>query len=79
MDEPIVKATVSHDRKNCIGCGLCALISPQYWTMSAEDGKSDLEGAVEKKGMFLRKVVAEDIAENKEAADACPVRVIKVQ
>ncbi len=79
MANPFAKVTVTHDRENCIGCGMCALLCPKYWTMSAEDGKSDLEGAVEKKGLFQRKVVAEDSAENKEAARACPVNVIKVQ
>ncbi len=79
MANQFAKATVTHDRENCIGCGMCALICPRYWTMSPMDGKSDLTDAVEKKGMFQRKVVAEDVEENKEAAEACPVRVIKVQ
>lgn len=72
-------ATVTHDRDNCIGCGMCALICPKYWVMNPEDGKSDLLGAQKKKQLFQRAVGYEDVEENSAAAEACPVHVIKVQ
>ncbi|MEK6821544.1 MAG: ferredoxin, partial [archaeon] len=34
---------IQHDRPNCIGCGACAAVAPDYWEMSPVDGKSDLK------------------------------------
>ena len=36
---------IDHDRPNCIGCGACAAVAPEFWEMSAVDGKSDVKGS----------------------------------
>ncbi|MEN8252743.1 MAG: ferredoxin, partial [Patescibacteria group bacterium] len=72
------KITVSHKRDDCIGCGACTMAAPEQWSMSEEDGKAVLAGA-EEKGEFMVAEIDEDALEaNKEAADSCPVQIIKV-
>ncbi|MBI2580086.1 MAG: ferredoxin [Candidatus Aenigmarchaeota archaeon] len=72
---------IEHDRPNCIGCGACAAVCPASWTMSPDDGKSDLVGAREKKEggeIVLEELEFDDIKCNKEAAETCPVNVIHI-
>jgi ferredoxin len=52
---------------------------PSLWNISAEDGKSCLKGALEKKGVFVLKVNSIEAQKNKKAAEDCPVRIIKIQ
>ncbi|NCS97613.1 MAG: ferredoxin [Candidatus Pacebacteria bacterium] len=78
MNDAFKDATVTHDRDNCIGCGMCSLLCPKYWTMNPDDGKADLAEAKKVKHLHQRKVGYEDVAENKAAQEACPVNVIKV-
>ena len=73
--------TINHDRPNCIGCGACAAVAPDFWEMSAVDGKSDVKGSEreEDAGEIVREkldIPAEQYIKNKEAADCCPANVI---
>jgi ferredoxin len=48
--------------------------------MNTQDGKSDLKGAQWKGDQFMvAKIDAEEIENNKKAADACPVGIIRVE
>lgn len=72
---------IDHDRPNCIGCGACAAVAPEFWEMSAFDGKSDIKGGQceENGGEVVRETLDIDdnhYIKNKEAADCCPVNVI---
>lgn len=72
---------IDHDRPNCIGCGACAAVAPEFWEMSAVDGKSDVKDSEreEDAGEIVREsldINNEQYAKNKEAADCCPVNVI---
>lgn len=68
---------LEHDRANCISCGACASVTPKFWEMSKEDGKSDIIGGKERPdGWQELKIKEEDFQGNKEAADVCPVNVI---
>jgi ferredoxin len=77
----MAKFKIEHDRPNCIGCGACAAVAPDFWIMNDKDGKSDLIGSVHvKEG---REVIREDLdidelKGNKEAAESCPVNVIHI-
>ncbi len=71
--------TVVHFKKDCIGCGACAAIAPEYWEMD-EQGFSDLKGAAAKEGVQELKILTEEArAKNQEAADCCPVNIIHVK
>jgi ferredoxin len=62
------KFRVLHDRPNCIACGACAAVSAN-WTLETEDGLADP----------VKDVIGEDeLAENQEAAEVCPVFIISV-
>ncbi|TAL52473.1 MAG: ferredoxin [Nanoarchaeota archaeon] len=72
------KYKLEHDRPNCIGCGACAAVCPEFWEM-VEDGKSDIKGAPTRSDHWQEAEFDEkDFEGNKEAADACPVNVIHI-
>ena len=70
------KFVLQHDRPNCIGCAACEAVAPDFWEMK-EDGKSDIKNATNLDTGWQEKEIDEkDFAQNKEAADTCPVNVI---
>ena len=71
------KFKVTYDRDACIGAAACAALDPKLFKMNA-DGKADLIGGKEvKPGLFELEI--ENIVEAKDAAESCPVRVIKIK
>jgi len=68
---------VLHEREPCIGCGSCAAVFPQAWSMAA-DGKATLAGAVPggREGFF--ELWVEDARPHEEVAGLCPVSLIRV-
>ena len=71
----MAKFKIENNRPECIGCGACAAVSPDFWEMM-DDGKSSIKGG-EKVGEKEEKEIEEkDLATNKEAAESCPVDVI---
>ena len=66
---------ISQNHEICIGCGACAAIAPSDWTMNGD--KADLIGG-KKEGKLIVKVV-KDASASKDAANACPVKCIKVE
>lgn len=65
------------DRKKCIGCGSCVALCSKYWEI-AEDGLAKLKGGKinSKTGNDELEIEATDC--NQEAADACPIQIIKI-
>lgn len=62
------KYIVEFDREGCIGAAACVAVCPDNWEMQ-DDGKPNL----------LRREIDEDeLEQNKQAAEACPVNVIKI-
>lgn len=62
------KFRIVHDRPNCIACGACAAVTPN-WTLETEDGLADP----------VKDLIDEsELAENQEAAEVCPVFIIHV-
>lgn len=75
----IKKITISQQRNKCIGCGACVTAARKYWKMNNEDGLADLiDGEVTSNGMVTAKVDEADYEQNKKAADACPVNIIRL-
>ena len=70
---------ILHQRGRCIGCNICHEIWPLRWRMSRADGKCTLVGGVEKKGVWQVTVSADELTQNRMAAEACPVKIIRVQ
>lgn len=69
---------VRFDRDGCIGCGACAQICSEFWSMS--NSKSDLKGGKQMDGddWFERDISKADLDCNKAAAEACPADVIHI-
>ena len=73
------KYRVLHFKKDCINCGACAAIAPDFWEMD-DEGFAQLKGATEVGDHWELMVETEEArATNQEAADVCPVEVIKVK
>lgn len=76
----VKKITVCHKRNDCIGCGSCALLASGTWSMNDTDGKADLRGGKWKGNIFVvAEIDGENYEENKQAADACPVGIIRIE
>lgn len=73
------KITITHQRNKCIGCNYCVEFAPDRWVMSKRDGKATLVGGIDKKGFYSTKVSPIELDENIKAAEACPVKIIKVK
>jgi ferredoxin len=70
------KYKLEHNRPECIGCGACVAVAPDYWEM-ADDGKSSIiKGKDRADGWQEKDITEKDYPHNKEAADSCPVNVI---
>jgi ferredoxin len=66
-------------RDKCIGCNLCYEMWPLRWRMSKTDGKSVLVGGEKKKLVYTTLISEDEVEINKKIADACPVKLIKIQ
>ncbi len=72
------KYILQHDRDNCIGCGACEAVAPDFWEMK-DDGKVMLKGGKKTgNGWYERDIKEKDFQINKDAADSCPVNVIHI-
>ena len=72
------KITIAHKRDDCVGCGSCALICPRRWRMNSADGKSDLVGGVRKGDFVVAQIDETELEDNRRAAEACPVGIIRL-
>lgn len=69
---------LEHNKPECIGCGACVAVAPDYWEMN-DDGKADIIKGKERKDNWQEKDISEkDLKENMEAAESCPVNVIHI-
>ena len=75
----MTKHKVIHIKNDCINCGACAAICPEYWEMD-DEGFAHLKGSKEVGDHWELKIDTEEArVKNQEAAEACPVEVIKVE
>lgn len=63
-------------RKKCIGCGACAAVCPKFFEMD-KDGFATLKNSSQAGEGFELEVNEVDCA--KDAAEACPVKIIEIQ
>lgn len=71
---------VTLQRGKCIGCGYCADVAGEYFSMAPADGKCELTGTAEKKGFYtLRTGDTLSYKPCLEAKNGCPVRAIEVK
>ncbi len=69
---------ITHHREKCIGCFYCAEVAPSRWTMDENDGKSLLKESSQKRGFYITVTSDDELEANTEAANVCPVNIIKV-
>ena len=67
---------IIHNRKNCIGCGVCAILSPTFYEIDKKDGLANLKKSTKIKNHYVLKTKQSGFAVN--AAEGCPVTAIKV-
>jgi ferredoxin len=67
---------IIQERQKCIGCGSCAVVCENFFSISDRDGLADLKGAKQQHEFFELEV--EDAGCAVEAADICPVQIIKI-
>ncbi|MFH1589538.1 MAG: ferredoxin [archaeon] len=73
----MAKYQITYDRDGCIGAAACAALDPARWNMNS-DGKADMIKAKEiKPGLWVLEV--DDLGDAKDAAESCPVSVIKIK
>lgn len=73
----MVKIVVEHHIDLCIGCGACAAVDPNDWTMNGD--KSKLIGGTLQGNIDVKEIPEADLKANQEAADCCPVTCIFVK
>lgn len=66
-------------RNKCIGCNVCYEMWPLRWRLSRTDGKSTLVKGVKKGPVYIAEVSFDEYDINLKVADACPVKIIKVE
>lgn len=70
---------VRHKEPECIGCDMCVELAPTYWFMG-DDGLAHLHVIERVEGDFHYGVGFEDDrAVLQEAADECPVDIIRIE
>ena len=75
----MVKYKIEFDREACIGAMACTAVAENFWPR-ADDGKVDLTGATynEETKKWELIIDEKDFQINQDAADSCPVEVIKI-
>jgi ferredoxin len=71
------KYKIEHNKPDCIGCGACAAVCPEFWEM--EEAHSTIKGSKKRSDGWEELEISErDLECNKEAAESCPVNVIHI-
>lgn len=73
-------AKIIQKHEDCIGCGTCVVLCPDFWEMEDNGkakpkmGKKNLQD-----GNYEFDIENEKIGCNKDAIDNCPVSIIKIR
>ena len=75
----MTKYKILHFKEECISCGACAAVCPDFWEMDQE-GMAHLKESKKTDPHWERIIETEDArSQNQEAADVCPVQIIKLE
>ena len=76
----MVKYKITYDREGCIGAIACSTVNPKYWDIDKEK-KAVLKGGKlnKKTGKYELIIDEQDLKQNLESAEVCPVVVIKIE
>lgn len=66
-------------RTRCIGCNACVEAAPYRWRVSTKDGRCQLVGSTEKRGIHQVIIHQAEYEDNRKAAENCPMRIIRVE
>lgn len=66
-------------RSKCIGCNACVETDKNRWRVSRKDGKCNLIGSYEKKGIYRIEVDDEELPFILKASKTCPVKIINFE
>ena len=71
----MVKIIQKHEE--CIGCGVCVTVCPNFWEMG-DEMKAKPKVGEQNKGTGDYEFETEEEGCNKEAAESCPIQIIKI-
>ena len=72
-----MKHKIIHEKRKCIGCGVCQALCPKYF-QTQEDGKSSLVGSKLNPKTGNEELEIEELNCVQQAVDACPVQCIHI-
>ncbi len=72
------KYKIIYDKKGCIGGTVCAAFAPEFWKMEGELATLIKPEALKREDYEELIIDEKDLAVNVEAAEGCPVYVIKI-
>lgn len=70
-------AKVIQEYKKCIGCGTCVVLCSDFWKM-IDDKAKPKKGKKNSEGNYEFELQESDLGCNKDAADSCPIQIIKI-
>ncbi|MBI2564638.1 ferredoxin [Candidatus Woesearchaeota archaeon] len=70
---------IIYDREGCIGAGACEVAAPKFWKIE-DNGIATIiaPNAIKTETEEELEITEEELQENLDAAQACPVQVIKI-
>jgi len=72
-------AKITQKYEECIGCGTCVALCPKFWEMVEGEAKArPIGGKKSEAGEYELEINDSEIGCNKDAEQACPVQVIKI-
>ncbi len=76
----MAKYKITHHVDDCIGCGSCSAICPDFWELvEGNEYKAHLKGSKKVNNTEELEIEEKDFKCNKEAIDICPVECIKIE